>query len=302
VNFPTHFEDYKQNPILSPQSGFTSKGIYNPTVIQEGDTLYMFFRGEAHERITGRIGIATSKDGIHFTLNPKPLIQPDSPFDKFGCEDPRIVKLGDTYYLTYVGNCGEYRGGNICLATSRDLLNWKKHGSLLQPKEGRWNSGQVKAGAILPTKIKGKFVMYFMGEEKPWSTSIGVAYSEDLFNWYEPIEEAVVMPRKDFFDSKGVEPGANPILIEDGILLIYNGWGEDHLYKPALLLFSKEDPTKVLFRGEKPALSVKKNYGAEFGTPNHIVAEGLIKYKNKWLLYYGGADRVTCMAIGKDET
>lgn len=41
------FVDYSGNPILEPRKGFTSKGIYNPTVMKEGKDFYMLFRAEA---------------------------------------------------------------------------------------------------------------------------------------------------------------------------------------------------------------------------------------------------------------
>lgn len=46
-------------------------------------------------------------------------------------------------------------------------MHWQKHGPILQPAYA-WDSRQVKAGAVLPEKVRGKYVMYFMGEAKPW--------------------------------------------------------------------------------------------------------------------------------------
>ena len=295
------FVDYSKNPILSPGKGFTSKGIYNPTVIKEGKNFFMLFRAVAEDNLSGRIGVAKSSDGIHFSLHPEPIIEPSADFDKFGCEDPRVVKFGKTYFLTYVGKNGRYNESNICLATSDDLLHWEKHGTILQPKKGRWNSGQIKAGAILPEKINETYIMYFMGEEKPWKTAIGIAYSKDLFHWYEPQNEPVVVPRKGYFDSQGVEPGPNPILLKEGILFIYNGWGKDKIYKPGGILFSVDEPAKIIKRTDRPLLVPTRNYGKEFNVANHTVAEGLITIGNKWLLYYGAADRLVCLAIGAKE-
>ena len=293
------FVDYPNNPILAPGKGFTSKGTYNPTVIKEGRNFFMLFRAEGEGGGTGKIGLAKSRDGIHFILHPKAVLVPSADFDKSGCEDPRVVKFKGTYFLTYVGNSGRYNVGNICLATSSDLLHWKKHGSILQPKKGRWDSGQIKAGVILPEKINGKYIMYFMGEEKPWKTAVGIAYSKDLFRWYEPQDKPVVTPRKGYFDYQGVEPGPNPVLLKEGILFIYNGWGRDCIYKPGGILFSIDKPAKVINRADKPIFLPLRNYGQKFGTGNHIIPEGLIRDGNRWLLYYGAADRLSCLATYK---
>jgi len=297
-NFPIGpFADYPYNPILTPTGGFQSKGVFNPTVIKEGENFYMLYRAECDDGLTGRIGLAQSQDGFHFTCHSKPVVSPEEDFDKGGCEDPRIAKFEDTYFLTYVGNSRMYNVSNICLAISKDLLHWKKHGPVLQPNKGAWNSGQLKAGVIVSEKINGKYVMYFMGEERPWITAIGMAHSEDLFHWYEPEERPIVLPRENRFDCKGVEPGPTPVIINEGILLVYNGWGEDSIYKPGGLLFSKEELTKILARTEGPLLTPSGDYGKELGTGNHIVAEGLVRHKDKWFLYYGAADRFTCLAV-----
>lgn len=297
------FIDYPKNPILRPSNGFQSKRLYNPSVLKEGGKFYMFYRAESDESITGRIGLAESDDGFRFTCHKEPILSPSEEFDRGGCEDPRIVKFGDTYYLTYVGNSMSYGVSNICLAISNDLINWEKLGPLLRERLWDWDKGQVKAGVIVPEKVNGKYVMYFMGESRPWETAIGIAFSDDLKNWFEPLNRPVLEPRKGYFDSQGIEPGPTPIMIDDGIILVYNGWCNDCIYQPGGVLFSKDDPTKVIKRTEEPILTLSRDYGKEFGTGNHCVAEGLVKDNNRWLLYYGAADHLTCIAIyeeGKD--
>ena len=53
---------------------------------------------------TSSIGYASSDDGIHFTRRPEPVMVSEAPYEKGGgVEDPRLQKIGDTYYLTYTG-------------------------------------------------------------------------------------------------------------------------------------------------------------------------------------------------------
>jgi predicted GH43/DUF377 family glycosyl hydrolase len=258
---------------------------------------YMLYRAEAGDGCTGRIGLAWSEDGLHFTRHSEPVIAPEHDYEERGCEDPRIVRFGDTYWLTYVGNGGA-GPGNICLASSKDLFHWEKHGSILQPAKD-WDSRQVKAGAILPEKVRGKYVMYFMGEARPWETAIGLAYSDDLLHWHEPLDGPVLLPRQGYFDSKGVEPGPPPLMLDEGILLVYCGWGEDRTYRPGWVLFSKEEPERVLARSEEPILEPAKNWGEQFGLTNHVVAESLLRHEGRWWLYYGAADKAVCLAFGR---
>jgi len=142
--------------------------------------------------------------------------------------------------------------------------------------------------------------MYFMGEKEPWKPAIGLAYSDDLINWDEPLSEPVLLPRKGYFDSKGVEPGTNPLVTEEGIFMVYSGWGEDCVYKPGGVVFSKDDPGKLLQRMDKPLFEPAQDWGEKFGSPNHVVAESLVKHGGSWLLYYGAADRACCLAIWEE--
>jgi len=290
------FVDYEVNPILLPGQGFDSKQVFNPTVIVEGNTFYMLYRGEAGDGVSGRIGLAISSDGVNFTRHPDPVIVPEHEYEELGCEDPRITKLSDIYYLTYQGSVDRYEVCTICLAISKDLYHWGKHGPALKIEPGRWDSGQIKAGAICPEKINGRYVMYITGEEKTWEPAIGIAYSDGLIYWQEWEHNPILLPREGFFDSNGIEVGATPVITEEGILLIYNGWSQDNLYKPGAVLFSKEDPSKVLERSEEPILMPLKDWGKELGGVNQLVAEGLVKHKGYWWLYYGAADIAICLA------
>ncbi len=270
-------------PILIPQgNGFERNRVYNPTVIVSEGTLYMVYRTEGKETGTGAFGMAKSTDGINFIrYKNNPIIRAEHEFEQGGCEDPRIVKFGDTYYLFYHGNENKTTG-NICLATSKDLFSWEKYGEVLQPKN-RWEMGQIKAPAPVPQKIKDKYWMYYQGEINPWDTKVGIACSEDLIHWTQVFEEPVMTPRKDYFDSWGTEPGV-AVVIDEGVLLIYNGWGGDgtNINKIGWALFSKENPSKLVARCDSPIISLPHD---------HVFCEGLVEFKYKWYLYWGTADQ-----------
>ena len=220
VAFPQQvgpFLKYEGNPILQPQgTGFEEKAVFNPAAIVRNDTLYLLYRAEdttgaGQWNGTSRIGLAKSIDGTNFTRRPEPVIVPEYDYETpGGCEDPRIVKVGDTYYLTYTAYDGHT--ARLSLATSQDLIHWNKYGPILPS----W--GWSKAGAILPEEINSQYIMYF-GDSNMW-----IAYSDDLINWtVDP--NPVMRPRSGYFDANLVEPGPPPVLMEEGILLIYNGAG-----------------------------------------------------------------------------
>ncbi len=284
------FIKYEHNPVLQPTADFESKSVYNPTVIVENGKFSMLYRAEGRDTGTGVICLAFSDDGIHFEryLN-NPVMVREYDYEKEGVEDPRLVKFGETYFLTYTGI--GIQTSTLCLSTSTDLIKWEKKGKILPPRNGTWNSHQIKAGAIVPEKINSKYVMYFQGEMEAWKARIGIAYSDDLMYWYEPLHEPIMRPRSDYFDSMGTEPGV-AVIIEEGILLIYNGWNEEHVHKTGWVVFSKDNPTKILARCEKPILESQENW------EGHILfTESIVEYNGTWYLHYGIMDKFIGVAV-----
>lgn len=300
------FVKYK-NPILKPVSKtFYSKAIFNPTVIKENGIIYLLFRASNRSpklnKAWSEIGLAFSKDGVKFNIYPQPILSPKYDYEKYGCQDPRIVKFDKTYYLTYTGRSGKYNESRICLATSKDLIHWKKHGKILSEKKFKWNSGNKKAAVIVPKKINNKYVMYFMGEQKPWQTAIGIAYSADLIDWHETNDKLIILPRKDYFDSQGVEPGPTPIITKEGILLFYNGWNKRKTHRTGTVLLSKKDPTKILKRTISPILESTLNWEKDdksYKSRNVVFSEGLAEINNRLYLYYGAIDIYIGLAMSK---
>lgn len=279
---PGPFAKYEDNPIMEPQGdGFEAMAVFNPTVIVEDGIFYMLYRAEDRKGVS-RIGLAESEDGINFVRRPEPVLSPTESYEIWGgCEDPRVVKIEDTYYLTYTA----YNGwrAKLALATSTDLIHWEKHGVIIP---WPWS----KAGAIVPWKINGRYVMYF-GDSSIW-----IAYSDDLIDW-DVVNEPVMKTRPDHFDSRGIEPGPIPIMTEQGILLIYNGWNDNITYKVGAVLFSVDDPTRVLKRLDQPILEPTEVSELQGQVPNVVFASSLVQHEGVLYLYYGGADSCIGVAI-----
>jgi predicted GH43/DUF377 family glycosyl hydrolase len=261
--------------------------VFNPTVIQVGSQLAMIYRRNGSRTVGSRFQLAFSDDGRTFVpYAGNPVMVPDQQYDYNGCEDPRVVRFDEVYYLTYGGNWGHAYTGQ-CLATSTDLIHWDKKGVALQPQG--WNN-QAKAGVIVPEMIGGKYIMYFAGQAKEWQPSIGMAVSKDLVHWTQPLDHSLMSARPDYFDSLGVECGATPIVLPEGILLIYNGWNPAHVHKTGWVLFSKNDPSKVLKRCEAPFIEPQFAYEID-GRHVFTFTEGAVFFKGLWRFYYGGADK-----------
>jgi len=335
------------NPILKPTSNLSfdcplnkkavlweERNVLNPSAIVKDGKVYLFYRAQDLNG-TSRIGMAVSSDGLHFEKNPVPVFYPDDDTMKIyewnyqkgtekenteecyfcyfdGVEDPRIVESEDgTYILTYTSYDG--KTARLSLASSKDLINWTKHGLVLG--EGKYKDTWSKAGAIvsrlvgnkvIATKIDGKYWMYF------GDTSIFMAYSEDLIHWEVAENEeskqmiSVLHPRMGKFDSRLVESGPYALLRDEGILLIYNGSNAANFNDPDLpkftyaagqALFDKDKPYKLLDRTEDHFIYPDKDY-EKIGEVNEVCfVEGLVYFKDKWFLYYGTADSKIAVAV-----
>jgi predicted GH43/DUF377 family glycosyl hydrolase len=286
------------DPIVSPQgNGFESAGTFNPSVVMKAGKFVMLYRAQDSKGISS-LGYATSEDGVHFVRRPEPVMVSETPYEKGGgVEDPRLVKFGDTYYLTYTGYnnidgvAADKKDAQLCLAISADLIHWKRQGIIFPAYKGKWNVKWTKSGAIVPEKINGKYWMYFLADAREKDTQMGVAYSEDVLHWTEALDHPVLSSRPGLFDSQVVEPGPTPVVTGDGILLIYNGADDKLVYSTGWVLFDKKDPTKVLARAESPIFSPEREWEKVGQVPNVVFVEGLVREGKQWLFYYGGADK-----------
>lgn len=287
------FKEWKrasEKPVLGPEgSGFEAAGVFNPAVVKKDGQFVMLYRAQDKQGVS-RLGYAISKDGINFTRRPEPVLVPEAEYEKDGgVEDPRLVKIGDTYYLTYTGY--NKKDAQLCLATSKDLLSWERKGVIIPARQGRWNVGWTKAGAIVPERINGKYWMYYMADVRDKPDQMGVAYSDDLLRWTEALDQPVLPRRAGYFDSRVVEPGPPPVITKEGIWMVYNGADDKLVYTTGWVLFDRRDPTRVLARSDRPFFRPELEWEKVGQVPNVVFVEGMVRDGRRWLFYYGGADK-----------
>jgi predicted GH43/DUF377 family glycosyl hydrolase len=285
-------------PLLKPTAGWMAAGVFNTAAVRKGGKTILLFRAQDQKGVS-RIGYAESLDGLHFTIRPEPVLAPEAPYEKGGgVEDPRVVMINGTYYLTYTAYDGH--SAQLALAVSKDLIHWDRKGILLPAYKGTWNTQWTKSGAIIPNQVNGKWWMYYLGtrtdsDGKP-RDYMGLAESTDLLHWKDATKKPVLDRRPDAFDSRVMEPGPAPIITPQGILLLYNGANEALVYGPGWVLFDKNDPRKVIARADAPFILPRLSWERSGQVPNVIFIEGDLVNLNKGNRlaltgYYGAADK-----------
>lgn len=282
-------------PVILPRGdGWEEAGTFNPAVIMRGGKIVMLYRAQ-DKHGTSRLGYAESADGVHFTRRDEPVLGPSEEYEKGGgVEDPRLVRFGDTYYLTYTGY--NKKDAQLCLATSRDLIHWERKGVILPAYKGNWNVRWTKSGAILPEKIDGKYWMYFLGTSADNKDQAGLASSTDLLHWTEATQVPVLPVRPGRFDSRVAEPGPPPIVTGNEIILVYNGADDKLVYRTGIAIFDRADPRKLLWRSDEPVFSPEREWEKVGQVPNVVFAEGMVLWRDQYLFYYGGSDKFVGVA------
>ena len=316
---------------LSPMNDSTvhweEYATFNPAAVVKDGRIHVLYRAEdASGKMeigfhTSRIGLAESVDGLRFTRRPTPVLYPDKDVQAKwewtgGVEDPRIVESEDgTYVLAYTQWNRDVP--RLAIATSKDLVTWKKHGPALAKFDslGKYRNLDHKSGAILTrvvgnrlvaTKVNGKYWMYFSVPD------ILIATSDNLLDW-SPLEDVngklvkVLSPRPGYFDSWLVEGGPPAILTDRGIVVIYNagnaaGYGDpgipQRMYTAGQALFDAKNPVKLLDRTEEPFIRPTESYEKTGQYVNGTTfVEGLVPFNGKWFLYYGTADSRVGVAV-----
>ena len=321
------------DPVRKDSVAWEAKDVFNPAAVVRHDTLFLLYRAEdsiGKYNGTSRIGLAYSLDGYHFVRRDKPVLYPaEDAFLKYewegGCEDPRVVQDDSgTYYMTYTAYDGDK--ARLFVATSGDLVNWTKHGSVFQKAGEEYVNMWSKSGSIISrelkgsmeaTKVNGLYWMYW-GE-----SNIYMATSDNLIDWTPVLEKdpskmyidtmrhytkpfkILFSTRKGMFDSELVEPGPPAMITDNGILFIYNSknsplFGDKNLspgtYAAGQILTDLKDPEKVIDRMDKWFITPDQPYEITGQVNNVCFVEGLAFFRNRWLLYYGTADSKIAVA------
>lgn len=316
---------YKNNPILkpNPKNQWENYCVLNPACIydekkQEFVMLYRAAGDDIEHYIY--LGIAISKDGIHFERRSnQPIFSPifDGE-DGGGVEDPRLVKIDDWYYLTYASRPyapGRYwldepkpwfnppKNGPIFLkwnntvtylAITQDFKNYKRLGRITDTRE------DDRDVYIFPEKVNGKYVrisrpMFACGEGyENENAAIWISYSDDLMEWNN---RKLLMKGKYWWESKKIGGSCPPIKTDKGWFMIVHGVSkEDDTYRVGAVLMDLDNPEKIIARTKEPIMVPEYDFETKGVYNGCVFPTGNVVKDDILYVYYGAADTYVCVA------
>jgi predicted GH43/DUF377 family glycosyl hydrolase len=309
----TILERYYDNPILTPNinNWWESKSVFNCASLYDGKKVHLLYRavGEYEDYIS-RLGYASSNDGFTFTRKNDMVTKPIEKYERYGIEDPRLFQLESRVYFTYVvpsNYVRKFPTVSTALASTEDYREIKR------------------LGLITPTLHDDKDVVYFSAKMAPTSRDLQYSKEQDLlcyFSLHRPsswIGESygvdkpsiwlaesfsltnfqkysiLLKPEQDWEAAK-VGAGPPPIRTKRGWLVIYHGVSRSKVYSAGAAVLDLKEPNRVLGRCKYPILEPETEYETTGDVNNVVFPSGACVIEGKLFLYYGGADRVCCLA------
>ncbi len=325
------FRKYEGNPILQadPAHAWEERCVLNPAVVydEERQKFIMLYRAAGNDkRHVIRLGYAESTDGIHFTRAPQPAFESNRDEADGGCvEDPRLVKIGQTYFLTYAARAfapGQYwleewvegvsrppmclDGADVYsddlpafarenttvsyLAATKDFVHYKRLGRLTDPMV------DDRDVLLFPEKVNGQYVLISRPKVKDARVkmpSVWISFGDDLLHFGKP---ELLFTGEEWWETQRIGAGTPPVRTEQGWLMLYHGVDEKGVYRVGAVLLDLADPRRILARTKEFLMEPEHGYET-CGLYNGCVFPTGAAVKDGTLyVYYGTADQYIGLA------
>jgi beta-1,4-mannooligosaccharide/beta-1,4-mannosyl-N-acetylglucosamine phosphorylase len=299
------------NPILTADDvPYKPALVFNAGVAKYEGKYVMVFRNdygnEANHTLlphsTTNLGLAYSHDGIHWDVQPKPLIVLENE-EIIRTYDPRLTVMDGRVYMCFaVDTYHGLRGG---IAVTDDFEHFEVL-SLSVPD----NRNMV----LFPERVGGKYVRL----ERPFPVysrpgkdrfDMWMSDSPDLKYWGN---SQLVMGVEDVpFANDKIGPAAPPVKTSKGWLTTFhavdidasrgkNGWEDSwkKRYTAGIVLLDLERPDKIVGMYKQPLIAPDASYESDGGFRNDVIFPGgmILEESGEVKIYYGAADTVECLA------
>lgn len=309
---------------------FENEGVLNPAVVREGDNVHLLYRAVRKGNFSS-IGYAKLEGPLKVVDRMiSPLLSPEYDYEKHGMEDPRIVKIDDTYYLSYIAFDGADALG--ALAISTDLVHFEKQGiivpqltcavfdafakrnnnDIIDRYRGDYSAPDViimdKDVVFFPRRVNGKLM--FMQRIKPDIQLVAVNSLDDLTEdfweaYITNLGDNIMLRPEDLHELAYVGAGCPPVETEQGWLVIYHGvqhFDNGYHYSACAALFDLDDPRKEIARLPYPLFVPDQPYEMAGDVDNVCFPTGTALFGDTLYIYYGaGDDVIGCASVNLTE-
>ena len=307
---------------------YESSLTFNAGITHNGKEYVMLFRNdygcdqygwEHGKRMKGtNIGLATSQDGIAWTVYPEPVF--DLKSDEFErAYDPRITYLDGRYYICFAADTKHGVCGGICVT---DDFRQYEILSMSTPD----NRNMV----LFPERIHGNIVrlerpmpVYSRRSQEEMSHArivggerfdIWLSESPDMVYWGK--SRLVLGCEQVPYCNSKIGPGAPPLKTDKGWLTIFhavdtdetrgkNGWEPvwQKRYVIGIMLLDLENPSRILGMASRPLMVPEGPMETSGGFRNNALFPcGMIRAEDGMIrIYYSAADTVVRMACAREE-
>jgi predicted GH43/DUF377 family glycosyl hydrolase len=290
-------ESYTPHPSWKRDEGYAVDWVPNehlesrdPRVVQHVQTKLVRLTFLSHLRVFfSRDGRTVDEEG--------PTFLPNDEMEEFGLEDPRITRIGERFYFTYVSV--SRHGPATALASTTDFKTLERHGIIFCPEN--------KDVVLLPEQIGGQYVALHrpLGDMPFSRPEMWIARSHDLLQWGQ--HQYLFGGAGEWEDGR-VGAGAPPIAVPGGWLELYHGnrtpqiVGEVGAYCAGAMLLDQSDPGRVLKVSRDAILEPQESFENEGFVNKVVFPTGIVEEDDRLLIYYGASDKYCAMVeVARDD-
>jgi predicted GH43/DUF377 family glycosyl hydrolase len=317
---------YSGNPILSPHPDhpWEDLAVFNPGAWydpEQQEVLLLYRAAESHHEYKCYFGLARSRDGLNFErVGDQPVLSPsEDGFDASTIQDPRMVKMGEYFYITYAfrhypfgqfwvpdseryfppprpAEFPRYLRENATLTgllLTKDFRTWIRAGSLTDP------CLDDRDVILFPEKIDGKFVklhrpLEWIGDDYGCEhPAIWISKSDDLL----ARGSSTLLAKQEFaWEANKIGANTPPVKTPHGWLTLYHAVGRDKYYRIGALLLDLKDPSIVLCRTRDWLMQPEEDYEIDGFYRGCVFPCGKVVIGDTLFVYYGGADKFVGVA------
>lgn len=242
-------------------------------------------------RFFSYLKVLTSPDGMSLDTTVGLNLMPANEYEEYGIEDPRITRIGETYYITYVAV--SRHGVATALMSTTDFMHFTRHGIIFCPEN--------KDVLLLPERVGGRYVALHrpVTSIRFRSPEMWIARSDDLLHWggHEKL-----LGVEATFEQSRIGGGTPPIRTEGGWFTLYHGSTRrpddpgPGIYTAGALMLDLNEPQRIIAQSPEAVMTPEQDFEVEGFVREVVFPTAVIERGERLYVYYGAADECTAVA------